>query len=68
MDELEAQIAHNRLLHECCLLTVRESPAAVQLADHTIHRQDRNKEASGKSGGEDCACLEMKPGAVTAGQ
>lgn len=55
MDELELLINGNRYIRDCCVPIISETwlrplipDAAVQLAGHTAHRGDRNKD-SGKS-------------------
>lgn len=61
MEELELQIATNRLVHDCCVMIITETwlhtqipDAAVQLTGRTIHRQDRNKDTGKSRGGGLC--------------
>ncbi len=61
MDELKLYIAGNHHIRDCCIMVVSETwlhpripDAAVQLADHTLHRWDRNNDSGKSRGGGVC--------------
>lgn len=66
MDKLELQVAGNRYVHNCCVMTLSEiglqpliPNAAVQLSGCTVHWLDRNKDSCQSRG---CLCIYIHNG------